>query len=52
MSANTPPTNKPKKNWVKKLIDPFSGRKHKKNSANIAAGVPLSKVLFPSEVVF
>ncbi|KAK7445764.1 hypothetical protein VKT23_014760 [Stygiomarasmius scandens] len=38
MSANTPPTNKPKKNWVKKLIAPFSGRKHKKNSANIAAG--------------
>ncbi|KAK7445760.1 hypothetical protein VKT23_014756 [Stygiomarasmius scandens] len=38
MSGNTPPTNKPKKNWVKKMLAPFSGRKHKKNSANIAAG--------------
>ncbi|KAK7445743.1 hypothetical protein VKT23_014738 [Stygiomarasmius scandens] len=38
MSANTPPTNKPKKNWVKKMLAPFSGRKHRKNSANIAAG--------------
>ncbi|KAK7445779.1 hypothetical protein VKT23_014775 [Stygiomarasmius scandens] len=37
MSANTPPTKKPEKSLVKRLLSPFSGRKHKKNSANIAA---------------
>ncbi|KAK7445763.1 hypothetical protein VKT23_014759 [Stygiomarasmius scandens] len=45
MSGNTPPTNKPKKNWVKKMLAPFSGRKHKKNSANIAAGASQSNLM-------
>ncbi|KAK7445777.1 hypothetical protein VKT23_014773 [Stygiomarasmius scandens] len=47
-------TNKPQKNWVKKMLAPFSGRKHKKNSANIAAGASQPNLMiggrgFPAE---
>ncbi|KAK7445758.1 hypothetical protein VKT23_014754 [Stygiomarasmius scandens] len=49
MSANTPPTNKPKQSWVKKMIAPFSGRKHRKNSANIAAGASQPNLMMGGE---